>query len=85
MAKQKLSDEEVKKLGAEFLVQFKDKMIGAGANGEQIVSTIHTMAMAITLDGVGTGPGSRELLTDILNGLRKTYLEEWEERVEQKK
>lgn len=85
MAKQKLSDEEVKKLGAEFLVQFKDKMIGAGANGAQIVSTINVIAMSITLDGVGTGPGSRELLTDIITGLHKTYLEEWEERVEQKK
>lgn len=85
MGKQKLSDEEVTKLGNEFLTQFKDKMFGAGANGEQIVSTIHTIAMVITLDGVGTGPGSREMLTDILNSLRKTYLEEWEERVEQKK
>lgn len=86
MAKQqKTNDEDAKRIGAECLVHFNLTMKKAGANERQIAEVAQSIAMAITLDYVGTGPGSRSILTDMLNELRKTYLTQWEVNLERNK
>lgn len=81
MAK-KITDKEATALGAECLVHFKDTMIGAGATSKQMIEVVQSIALAVTIEGVGTGPGSRSLLTGILTEMHRTYLKTWEDEVE---
>lgn len=86
MAKKKeMSNEELEDIAFNLATHTLDALVKTGVKPYEIVKIVQTIAMNITLDAVGTGPGSRQLLTDLLSGMHKAYLEAWEERVESEK